>query len=82
MMANDATGTRITHQLRIYQRIPSVIYSLTLITLDVLRIHPHTFIEATQLFVELDVTSIQVGPCLAVGFAEDSVQDRAWFVPR
>ena len=44
--------------------------------------HLPTFIEATQLFVELDVTSIQAGPCLAVGFAEDSVQDRAWFVPR
>ena len=44
--------------------------------------HLHTFIEATQLFVELDVTSIQAGPCFAVGFAEDSVHDRAWFVPR
>ena len=48
----------------------------------ILSIHPHTLIEATQLFVELDVTSIQAGPCLAAGFVEVSVQDRAWFVPR
>ena len=47
----------------------------------ILSIHLHTLVEATQLFVELDVTSIQAGPCLAVGFAEDSVQDSAWFVP-
>mgnify|MGYP001180589112 CR=1 FL=1 len=60
----------------------SFIHLDTLITLYVLRIHPHTFIEATQLFVELDVTSIQAGPCFTAGFVEVSVQDRAWFVPR
>ena len=48
----------------------------------ILSIHPHTLMEATQLCVELDVTSIQAGPCLAAGFVEVSVQDRAWFVPR
>ena len=57
-------------------------------TLDIMLVintkHLQTFIEATQLFVELDVTSIQAGPrpCLVAWLVEVSVQDRAWFVPR